>query len=140
MSFLWAAVAGTLSGMIGAMGLGGGGVLIIYLTLFLGMEQGIAQGVNLIFFIPSAVIALIVYSKKKMIDWKSAIPASILGVAGAWLGTYLSSLMDGYWLSKLFGCLLLIMGVMQIFPKKEKTGDSADRKENHPSDSYEQKE
>lgn len=140
MSFLWAAVAGTLSGMIGAMGLGGGGVLIIYLTLFLGMEQGIAQGVNLIFFIPSAVIALIVYSKKKMIDWKSAIPAAILGVAGAWLGTYFSSLMDGYWLSKLFGGLLLIMGVMQIFHKKEKVGDSADRKENHPSDSYEQEE
>ena len=62
MSFLWAAAAGTLSGMIGAMGLGGGGVLIIYLTLFLGMEQGIAQGVNLIFFFPCAVFALIVFS------------------------------------------------------------------------------
>ena len=55
MSYFWAALAGTLSGVIGAMGLGGGGVLIIYLTLFLGMEQGIAQGVNLIFFIPSEI-------------------------------------------------------------------------------------
>ena len=107
---------------------GGGGVLIIYLTLFLGMEQGIAQGVNLIFFIPSAVIALIVYSRKKMIAWKAAIPAAVLGVAGAWLGTYLSSLIDGYWLSKLFGGLLLIMGVMQLFYKKEKGGDSAGSK------------
>ncbi len=50
-----------------------------------------------------------------MIDWKAAIPAAVLGVAGAWLGTYLSSLIDGYWLSKLFGGLLLIMGVMQLF-------------------------
>ena len=138
MSFLWAAVAGTLSGMIGAMGLGGGGVLIIYLTLFLGMEQGIAQGVNLIFFIPSAVIALIIYSRKKMIAWKAAIPAAVLGVAGAWLGTYLSSLIDGYWLSKLFGGLLLIMGVMQLFYKKEKGGDSADSKKDLSSGSHRQ--
>ena len=125
MSFLWAAAAGTLSGMIGAMGLGGGGVLIIYLTLFLGMEQGIAQGVNLIFFIPSAVIALIIYSRKKMIAWKAAIPAAVLGVAGAWLGTYLSS-------------LLLIMGVMQLFYKKEKGGDSADSKKDLSSGSHRQ--
>ena len=138
MSFLWAAAAGTLSGMIGAMGLGGGGVLIIYLTLFLGMEQGIAQGVNLIFFIPSAVIALIVYSRKKMIDWKAAIPAAVLGVAGAWLGTYLSSLIDGYWLSKLFGGQLLIMGVMQLFYKKEKGGDSAGSKKDLSSSSHRQ--
>ena len=57
-----------------------------------------------------------------MIAWKAAIPAAVLGVAGAWLGTYLSSLIDGYWLSKLFGGLLLIMGVMQLFYKKEKGG------------------
>ena len=63
-----------------------------------------------------------------MIAWKAAIPAAVLGVAGAWLGTYLSSLIDGYWLSKLFGGLLLIMGVMQLFYKKEKGGDSAGSK------------
>ena len=131
MSFLWAAAAGTLSGMIGAMGLGGGGVLIIYLTLFLGMEQGIAQGVNLIFFIPSAVIALIIYSRKKMIAWKAAIPAAVLGVAGAWLGTYLSSLIDGYWLSKLFGGLLLVMGVMQIFYKKKEEKKPSGKEKEH---------
>lgn len=131
MSYFWAALAGTLSGVIGAMGLGGGGVLIIYLTLFLGMEQGIAQGVNLIFFIPSAVIALIVYSRKKMIAWKTAIPAAILGVAGAWLGTYLSSLIDGYWLSKLFGGLLLVMGVMQIFYKKKEEKKPSGKEKEH---------
>ena len=119
MSMVWAAAAGILSGMIGAMGLGGGGVLIIYLTLFLGMEQGLAQGINLIFFIPSAVIALVVYSKKKMIAWKTAVLAALLGVAGAFLGSYLSSIIDGYWLSKLFGGLLLIMGLAQIFSRKK---------------------
>lgn len=120
MNFVWAAISGTLSGIIGAMGLGGGGVLIIYLTLFLGMEQGTAQGINLIFFIPSAVIALIAYSKKKMIHWKAAIPAAFLGVGGAWLGSWLSSVIDGYWLSKLFGGLLLVMGLSQLFYKKRK--------------------
>ena len=73
-----------------------------------------------------------------MIDWKAAIPAAVLGVAGAWLGTYLSSLIDGYWLSKLFGGLLLIMGVIQLFYKKEKGGDSAGSKKDLSSSSHRQ--
>lgn len=114
------AIAGFISGVLGAMGLGGGGVLIIYLTMFENMEQSLAQGINLIFFIPSVLIALFYYIKKKMIEFKIIYPAVLTGIVGAVLGSYLSSLFDGSILSKLFGVLLLIMGFKQIFFKEEK--------------------
>ncbi len=118
MNWLWSALAGTASGILGAMGMGGGGILIIYLTLFAGVEQGMAQGINLLFFIPSAVIALIIYWKKKLIDWKTAFLCSSLGVVGALAGAWLSTIIDGAILGKLFGVLLLIMGIKQLFYKK----------------------
>ena len=60
-----ALLAGLLSGIIGAMGLGGGAVLIIYLSLFTETEQLTAQGINLLFFIPTALLAVIIYAIKK---------------------------------------------------------------------------
>ena len=68
-----ALLAGLLSGIIGAMGLGGGAVLIIYLTLFAETKQLQAQGINLLFFIPIALVAVLIYSKKKQIKWKTVV-------------------------------------------------------------------
>ena len=59
-----ALLAGLLSGIIGGMGLGGGVVLIIYLTVFLDTPQLKAQGINLLFFIPIAITAVIIYAIK----------------------------------------------------------------------------
>ncbi len=120
MNWILTCLAGTLSGLLGAMGLGGGGVLIIYLTLFTTIEQTTAQGINLMFFIPSALIAVLIYAKKKLICWNAAIPAILLGLIGAWLGTTLSSMIDGAILGKIFGGLLFIMGLMQLFSKNKK--------------------
>ena len=108
-------LAGTISGTLGAMGLGGGGVLIIYLTICENLEQTKAQGINLIFFIPMAIIAIFIYSRKKLISWKIVIPASALGIPGAILGAYISSSIDNNILSKIFGFILLVIGISQIF-------------------------
>ena len=119
MSEILTSIAGVLSGLLGAMGLGGGGILIIYLSLFTDTPQATAQGINLIFFIPSALIAVFVYFKKKLISLKVAVISSVLGVVGAFFGTKLSYMLDDNILSKLFGILLLIMGLSQLFSKKE---------------------
>ena len=63
-------LAAFFSGLAGSLGLGGGGVLVLYLVLALGMPQLKAQGINLLFFIPCAALSSIVYSFKKLIDWK----------------------------------------------------------------------
>ena len=65
-----ALLAGLFSGIIGGMGMGGGAVLIIYLSLFTDTPQIKAQGINLLFFIPIGLTALIIYAFKKQIKWK----------------------------------------------------------------------
>ena len=65
-----ALLAGLFSGILGSMGLGGGAILVIYLSLFTNTEQLRAQGINLLFFIPIALISVIIYSKAKKIKWK----------------------------------------------------------------------
>jgi hypothetical protein len=66
-------LAGFLSGLIGAMGLGGGAVLIIYLAVFTKTEQLTAQGINLLFFIPVGLLAVIIYALKGQIRWKTVL-------------------------------------------------------------------
>jgi uncharacterized membrane protein YfcA len=89
------------------------------LTLIKGEQQVTAQGINLIFFLPIALLAIIMYTKKKFIDWKTAMFSIFLGIIGGILGAYLSNLFDGAILGKLFGALLFIMGIQQIFYKKK---------------------
>lgn len=116
-------IAGIVSGILAAMGLGGGGFLIIYLTLFENVSQSVAQGMNLIFFIPTAVVALIMHARGKLIDWKFALTFGAMGLIGAILGCKMALFIDGNLLRKLFGILLLIIGIFQ-FKKKGKKGNS----------------
>lgn len=81
---------GTISGIISGIGMGGGTVLIFLLTFMLGIEQHIAQGANLIFFIPTSIVAIIVNFKNKNIDLKLATIISIFGVLGAIVGANLA--------------------------------------------------
>ncbi len=112
-----ALLAGLLSGIIGAMGLGGGAVLIIYLTLFAELEQLTAQGINLLFFIPIATVSVIIYSFKKQIKWKTVFKISAVGLIGTLSGWLLANFLGGELISKIFGGLLLILGIKEIFSK-----------------------
>lgn len=113
-----ALLAGLLSGLIGAMGMGGGAVLIVYLTLFLDIEQLKAQGINLIFFIPIGVTALIIYSIKKQIKWKKALPLAFGGTVGTVCGFFLTDLLPTGFIGKIFGLFLILLGLFEIFKRK----------------------
>lgn len=115
MSTLYMWLAGILSGIIGAMGIGGGGILIIYLTLFANMEQMTAQGINLLFFIPCAVVALIIHSRKKRILWKIVLPMIIGGLIGVAGGSYLAGIIGSDILSKVFAVFLVLLGLKELF-------------------------
>ena len=119
MNIIIASIAGLLSGAAGAMGLGGGGVLMIYLTVFSAVPQFKAQGINLLFFIPTAVVAVILYAKKKMIKWKMLIPVVISGVAGVVLGYFLSGVLGGKFVKTIFAIMLMLLGTREIFTKKQ---------------------
>lgn len=130
MNAFFCAAAGILSGLLGAMGMGGGGVLIIYLSLFTNTPQDQAQGINLLFFLPAAVIALFFHQRKKLIVWRLAIPFALLGILGSFWGAWLSANIDNTMLSKMFGALLLLMGLKTLFSKKQANKQNATRIEN----------
>ncbi len=113
-----ALLAGLFSGILGSMGLGGGGILIIYLSLFTDIKQLTAQGINLLFFIPIGVLSLIIYSAKKQIKWKITLKIAMFGVIGAISGIFLADFLGGDITRKIFGGLLVIIGILEIFKKK----------------------
>lgn len=111
------ALAGIASGALGAMGMGGGGVLLIYLTLFLDTEPLKARGINLLFFIPCGLIAVAVYAFKKQLDIRKTALMWLGGVPGALLGFFLAERIDTSLLSDIFALFLIVFGAVQLFRK-----------------------
>jgi len=116
-----ALLAGLFSGILGSMGLGGGGILIIYLSLFTKTPQLTSQGINLLFFIPIGILSVIIYSVKKQIKWKKTLIVAVFGIIGAVCGIYLAQYLGGDITRKIFGGWLLIMGITEIFKKTKKS-------------------
>ncbi len=109
----WAVIlAGFLSGLIGAMGLGGGGVLLIYLTVFADTGQLAAQGINLLFFLPIGLLSVVIYSLKHQIVWKTVLKMWLGGLVGVAAGFFLAKTLDTYYLSKIFASFLVLFGTV----------------------------
>lgn len=102
------------------MGLGGGMVLIVYLTVFAGLSQIAAQGINLVFFIPIAVVSLIFHTKNGLVEWKKAVPAVLWGTAAVVISAWLATQVGQSLLSKAFGVFLILMGLKELFFKSKK--------------------
>ena len=117
MNWVWAVLASFFGAVISALGMAGGGILLIYLTVYLGMSQLEAQGINLVFFLPVAAVALCIHAKNKLIRWKVVLPFVALGLPGVWLGAWLAQKVGSELLSKLFGGFLLIIGIRELFSK-----------------------
>ena len=117
MNFFIITIVAFFTGVFASMGLGGGMVLIIYLTIFLNVNQLTAQGINLIFFIPIAVIAIIMHTRNKLIEWKKIVPSIIFGTIGVLIGSMIATKLDSAMLSKLFAIFLIVIGIREIFAK-----------------------
>lgn len=110
-------LTGLAAGIVSGMGVGGGAILIPALVFVANPGQHIAQSVNLMFFIPTATVALIIHIKNKSIDFKMATPLIIFGLCGALAGSWIASGLDAGLLRKLFGWFLLAMSVYEMFRK-----------------------
>lgn len=116
-------IAGTLCAALAAMGVGGGGILVIYLTMFRGMEQRTAQGLNLLFFICSAIASLAFHLKKRRLDTVTVLSFSVSGCIGAYLGSVLSGAVSAELLKRVFGWFLIVSAVMTLaLMLKERVG------------------
>ncbi|WP_159459750.1 sulfite exporter TauE/SafE family protein [Scatolibacter rhodanostii] len=112
---------GTATGILSGFGIGGGTLLILWLTLFAGLNQLQAGGINLLYFVFSAVPALISHAKNKLIDKKILIFCIIGGIPSCIIASLIASQLDVTWLRKGFGVLLLFIGIKELFSPKQDT-------------------
>lgn len=113
-------IAALLSGILGSMGFGGGSILIIYLTLFLDTAQKEAQGINLLFFIPCAVISVLLNLKNNYVRLRTGLFVTLGGVFGILLGFFIFDKVSSPLLGKIFGGFVVIMGLVTLFFKSKK--------------------
>ena len=106
---------GVLAGIVSGTGMGGGTILIFLLTFMLGIEQHVAQATNLIFFIPTAIVPIIVNLKNKNINIKLAILISVFGILGAIIGANISVHIDVQILKRCFGIFLAMITIHEIY-------------------------
>ena len=113
------ALAGFLTGILSAWGIGGGTLLLLVMTLFLGVDQLTAQGINLLYFLPTAAMALVQHRKNGLLDRPLLRSATPWGVPAAALGAWAATAVDVEILKKPFGVFLLAAGVYTVFQKGE---------------------
>ena len=109
------ALIGLVSGIVSGTGMGGGTILIFLLSFVVGIEQHVAQATNLIFFIPTSIVAILVNLKNKNIDIPLAIVISVAGIIGAIIGAKISIHIDVTILKKGFGAFLAVIAVNEIY-------------------------
>ena len=110
----------TVLGFLTGLGIGGGSILILWLTLVLKMESFMARGIVLLFFIPAAVISTILRWKQGRLSIASALPAMISGCLAAIVFSILSTAVDAHVLDRLFGLILIAAGLQELFCKTKR--------------------
>lgn len=119
-SFPAAVAVGTLLGFLSGLGVGGGSLLVVWLTAVLSAEPRLAQGMNLLFFLPAALCACFFHIRRKKLPWSLVLPAAGAGCLTAALGAFLAGRMDTDLLRRLFGGLLLLTGLSELFRRPKK--------------------
>lgn len=113
-----AVAIGLATGIISGFGIGGGSLLMLYLTAVTGMAQYTAGGINLLYFIGCAPAALIGHIRQKNIEWRAVAFCGVAGVLAAIPASLLAAELDTDLLRRLFGVLLLYIGIKELRTKK----------------------
>lgn len=108
-------VVGTLLGFLSGLGVGGGSLLVLWLTLVLRMEPAAARGINLLFFLPSALVACALRIRRESLCLRPLLPAILAGCIAAAVFSVISTVLDVAVLKKLFGAVLLAAGSRELF-------------------------
>ena len=112
-SFPVCVIIGSALGFLTGMGVGGGSLLILWLTLALGFDQTIARGINLLFFLPASAICCVFRIRQGRLNLKKCLPSIVCGCAAALLGSLIAAWVDTELLRKPFGILLLATGLRE---------------------------
>lgn len=110
-------LVGLTTGVLSGFGIGGGSLLMLYLTIFAHMPQQAAAGTNLLYFIACAPAALISHIRNKLVDYEALLWCTLAGVPTSAAASLLAAATDLSLLRRLFGVLLLYIGVKELFAK-----------------------
>lgn len=113
-------VFGTVFGIVGGMGLGGGIVLIPCLTIFLSLSQHQAQGMTLFAYIPMALFALISHIRQKNVKLRPALFITAFGCIGGVGGYFLAAAIDSGTLRSVFAVFLILVALLRIWRQEVK--------------------
>lgn len=108
-------IVGAVTGVLSGFGVGGGTLLLVYMTAFAGVEQRLAQGINLLYFLPAAATALPAHVKNGYVERQALVPAICAGLVCSALAAWAATAMDVGLLRKCFGGFLLVIGLRELF-------------------------
>ena len=111
-------LCGLGASILSAWGVGGGTLLLLVMTLFLDVDQRTAQGINLLFFLPTALSALLCHQKNSCLDTPTLRAAVPIAVPAALLGAWIATAVDVEILRRPFGIYLLLSGISLLLPQK----------------------
>ena len=111
-------IAALLAPILSGLGVGSGGLLVIYLTLWGEMEQRLAQGINLLFFLASGGAALVHHIAKRHLYWRIILWLTLFGIGGTFLGSALAAALPSSLLRRIFGGMLTVSGIMTLISRK----------------------
>ena len=112
---LIAAAVGFGTGIVSDFGIGGGTLLLLVMTLFLGVEGPVARCINLLYFLPAGLMALPAHVKNGYIEKPVLLPAIGAGLVCAALAAWAATAMEVGLLRKFFGAFLIVVGLMELF-------------------------
>lgn len=121
--WLGAFAAGAVTGVLSGFGVGGGTLLLVYMTLLAGVEQTQAQGINLLYFLPAGLLALPAHRKNGYIERAALLPSIGAGLVCAGLAAWAATAVDTALLRRCFGVFLIFVGLWELLGK----GKQADR-------------
>ena len=107
-------IVGIATGIISGFGIGGGSLLVLYLTAISHLPQQTAGGINLLYFIGCAPTALIGHTKNHYVEWRAVLWCSLAGIGAAIAASFITEGIGQDWLRRLFGVLLLYVGVKEL--------------------------
>lgn len=115
LNFCFTLIISAALGFLAGLGVGGGSLLLLWLTQVAGVSQDQARIINLLFYLPAALISILLRSKKKQPDKHLVIPGILAGCFSAILFSVLSRYMDRELLKKILGGLLILVGLREVF-------------------------
>mgnify|MGYP000822354571 CR=1 FL=1 len=118
-SLLWAEKGGEIRHIIGS-GIGGGTLLMVWMTGVAALPQQTAQGINLLYFLPSAACALFFHIRNRLIRWDIVLPAALGGCVTAAIAAWIATGLDVSLLRRLFGGFLLLTGLRELFFRQQR--------------------